>query len=352
VSFTLEQARPLAPLTSLGLGGPAAFFVRATEREDVRDALRWAAHAGKAVGVLGGGSNLVVSDAGFEGLVIHMQTRGVELVREGDAALLTVQAGEPWQHVVELALAENLAGVECLTGIPGSTGATPIQNVGAYGQEVQDSIAAVEVLERETLTTRWLPHDACGFAYRDSRFKRAPGEFVVLAVRYRLVPGGAPCVRYPELARALGPFEAAPSLQQVASAVRALRAQKSMLLNPHDQNGRSAGSFFVNPVVPDEVARAVAHEALVQELVARVEDMPAFAAGPGLTKLSAGWLIERAGLAKGTRCGAVGLSTQHALCLVHHGGGSTGELLAFAAHIKARVREVFGVELVIEPVRW
>jgi UDP-N-acetylmuramate dehydrogenase len=346
VVLNLEHGRPLAPLTTLGLGGPARHFVEVRARDTLEEALRWAAQAGERVAVLGGGSNLVVADAGFPGLVVRMATRGIALTGE----LLTVQAGEPWEDVVSAALDANLAGLECLTGIPGLAGATPIQNVGAYGQEVSDTLEAVEVLERSTLQTSWLGANDCAFGYRDSRFKHEPERFIVLAARFRLRAGGAPTVRYPELARALG--AGAPSLCEVASTVRSLRASKSMLLDPADENFRSAGSFFMNPIVSEAEAARVKALAVASGIVAQPSEVPSFAAGPGLVKLAAGWLIERAGIAKGMRRGAVGVSTRHALALVHHGGGSTAELLLLAAEIRDQVERTFGITLHIEPVRW
>lgn len=351
MTLALEHGRPLAPLTTLGLGGPARHFVEVRERATLFEALRWAEQAGERVAILGGGSNLVVSDAGFPGLVLRMATRGIELVRASDTATLTVEAGESWDELVALTLQEDLAGFECLTGIPGSVGATPIQNVGAYGQEVSDTLEAVEVLERATHKTYWLPSADCAFGYRMSRFKAEPERFVVLAVRFRLRPGGAPTLRYPELQRALS-AKATPSLREVADTVRALRRSKSMVLDPGDENARSAGSFFMNPIVSTAEAERVRQLAVKRGVVASASEVPTFSAGEGLVKLAAGWLIERAGISKGLRRGAVGVSTKHALALVHHGGGSTAELLALADEVRARVYDAFGVSLEIEPVRW
>ena len=342
----------LAPFTSLGLGGPAKYFLCAEGRAEIGEALRWAQACNEPVRILGGGSNLVISDAGVPGLVIKMATRGIEITRDAARVVLEVQAGEAWENVVELALAEDLAGLECLTGIPGSAGATPIQNVGAYGQEVSECIEAVEVLDRRDLTTRWFTRDECGFGYRDSFFKQHPELFVVLAVRFVLVPHGPPRVRYAELVRALASRGATPGLRDVAEVVRGLRASKSMLLDLNDENGRSAGSFFTNPVLSTEEARGVKARALAQGLVTRVEDVPAYEAGAGFEKLAAGWLIEKAGVHKGLRRGPVGISSKHALALVHHGGGSTRELLALADEVRAQVRQTFAVELAMEPVRW
>jgi UDP-N-acetylmuramate dehydrogenase len=326
----MEQGRSLAALTTLGIGGPAQYFVSASDRGELLEALSWARAHGVELRVLGGGSNLLISDQGVPGLVVHVATRGIALSIEGKHGLLTVQAGELWDDVVSLAIEEGLAGIECLTGIPGSTGATPIQNVGAYGQEVADVIHEVEVLDRASGAIRWLPAAECAFAYRDSRFKRS--DDVVLAVRFRLRRDGVPTVRYPELARIVG--EGA-TLDEVRAAVRALRTSKGMLID--DTFVPSAGSFFMNPVLSSEQA-------------AVLPEMPKFEVDGGV-KLSAAWLIERAGFAKGTRRGAVGISEKHSLALVNH-GGTAAELLALAGEIQRGVLEAFGVQLSLEPVRW
>jgi UDP-N-acetylmuramate dehydrogenase len=332
---------PLAPLTTLEVGGRARHFVDAGDEPTLVEALRWATERGLRVAVLGGGSNLVVSDAGFDGLVIRVAPRGCRFqsLPDGTTALVAA-AGEPWDALVADAVARGLAGLECLSGIPGLAGATPIQNVGAYGQEVADTIRAVRVLDRATLQVRELDAAACGFGYRDSRFKRAPEAFVVLGVTFALQPGGPPALRYPELTAAVG---AAPTLAEVRAAVLALRARKSMVLRAGDPNRRSAGSFFTNPIVDAAVADEVARRA-------NSAQMPRFPAGAGRVKLSAGWLIEQAGFTKGTRRGAVGTSTAHALALVNLGGARADELLALAGEIVAAVRERLGVGLTPEPV--
>lgn len=334
---------PLAPLTTLEVGGEARHFVDAGDEPTVVEALRWATERGLPVAILGGGSNVVVSDAGFDGLVIRVAPRGRRFhpLPDGTTALMAA-AGEPWDGLVAEAVARGLAGLECLSGIPGLAGATPIQNVGAYGQEVADTIRTVRVLDRATLQVRELDAIACAFGYRDSRFKREPAAFIVLGVTFALRPGGAPAVRYPELAAALA-ATAAPTLADVRAAVLALRARKSMVLRADDPNRRSAGSFFTNPIVDTATADQVARRADSAQ-------MPRFAAGPGRVKLSAGWLIEQAGFTKGTRRGAVGISTAHALALVNLGGARADELLALAGEIVAAVRDRLGVTLSPEPV--
>ena len=339
----IRDAVPLAPLTTLELGGPARHFVDADDDATILEALRWAEGRRLPAAILGGGSNLVVGDGGFDGLVVRIATRGRRFNPVGGETLVTVAAGEPWDPLVAETVGRGMGGVECLSGIPGLVGATPIQNVGAYGQEVAETIRSVRVLERGTWRTRELLPAECRFGYRDSAFKHEPERFVVLAVTFALRPGAAPTLRYRELAEAL-PASAQPTLSEARAKVLGLRARKSMLVLPGDPNRRSAGSFFTNPVLEPAEAEAVA---------ARAGDegsaMPRWPAPGGRVKLSAGWLIERAGIGRGLRRGAVGVSSAHALALVHHGGGTTAELLALAREVTAAVRSRFGVELVPEP---
>jgi len=335
----LREHVPLAPRTTLALGGPARFYVEAEDDAALIEALRWARAEGVEARVLGGGSNLIVADAGFDGLVIEVAQRGLQI----DGGRVTAAAGEDWDAFVARCVAEDLAGVECLSGIPGRVGATPIQNVGAYGQEVSQTIERVRVLDRESLAQRELTPDDCAFAYRDSMFKRDPGRFVVLEVTFALAPGGAPLLAYAELQKALA-ADAAPSLARVRETVIALRRRKSMVLDPADPNGRSAGSFFTNPIVAPEVAARIVE--------ASDAPVPRWPTDDGRVKLAAGWLIERAGMCKGTRRGAVGISTAHALALVHHGGGTTAELLALADEVRAAVEAKYGVRLIREPTLW
>ncbi len=346
----LRRTVTLAPLTTLELGGPAKAFVEVTSVAQLRDALRWAHEHGLDTAVLGGGSNLVVADEGFNGLVIRPLLRGLELVPGADDVVLRAAAGETWDDVVSSAVAQGLAGVECLSGIPGLTGAAPIQNVGAYGQEVADTIIEVRVLDRMTLEEHRLGPAQCGFAYRESRLRRDPDRFVVLEVAFQLHPGGVPNLRYAELVRRLAPRGAPPDLAEVRTAVLELRRSKSMVIAADDPNRRSAGSFFVNPVVDADRAHEVARRALAAGVVARTEELPSFPAGPGQIKLSAAWLVEHAGFPRGFRRGPVGLSSRHALALVHHGGGRTADLVALARDIRSAVRERFGVILRPEPV--
>ncbi|MGB8330007.1 MAG: UDP-N-acetylmuramate dehydrogenase [Polyangiales bacterium] len=342
---TLEIQRdvPLAPLTTLELGGSARHFVRAEDEAILADALRWAADEGISVAMLGGGSNLIVPDQGYAGLVIQMRIADVEFQAGGK---VQAAAGVPWETVVQGAVSRGWAGLECLTGIPGSTGATPIQNVGAYGQEVSEVIESVRVLRRDTLEFEELGSEDCAFGYRDSLFKREPERFIVCAVSLALRPNGPGTIRYAELEKSLG---SDATLGEIRRTVLDLRRRKSMIIDPADPNHRSAGSFFLNPIVSAAEAQRVIERAIRDHLVATPGEVPQHPMGDGKVKLAAGWLIENAGIAKGSRRGAIGVSTKHALALVHHGGGTTADLLVFADEIQARVRDRFGIELQREP---
>jgi UDP-N-acetylmuramate dehydrogenase len=342
-TLDIQHDVPLAPLTTLELGGPAKHFARVQDEGLLVDALRWAGDQGVSSAILGGGSNLIVPDEGYDGLVIHMGIADIEFRNGGS---LDVGAGVPWETVVEGAVSRGWAGLECLTGVPGSTGATPIQNVGAYGQEVAEVIERVRVLRRDTLVIEELSPEDCAFGYRDSLFKRAPDRFIVCAVRFTLRPDGPGTIRYAELAKSIPPNS---TLQDIRRTVLGLRHQKSMVIDPNDPNRRSAGSFFLNPIVPAMEAERVVEQAVRENLARSPDEVPRYPMPDGHVKLAAGWLIERAGIEKGTRHGAIGVSTNHALALVHYGGGTTSELLAFADELRARVRDRFGIDLEREP---
>lgn len=328
----------LSAYTTLELGGPARTLIEAKDRGTLLATLQ--DHPRETpLFILGGGSNVVISDEGFPGTALLVRTRGVQIQPQGAEVLVQAQAGEPWDHLVQQTIEQDLAGLECLSGIPGLCGASPIQNVGAYGQEVADCIRSVEVFDRDLGQLRTLTRDDCEFAYRNSLLKRTPGRFVVLSVTFALIPGGAPTLKYAELQRAVE--GEALSLGRTRAAVLALRRKKSMVLDPQDPNRRSAGSFFTNPIVP---------RAKAQALTASEPKMPQFPAAEGYTKLSAGWLIERAGYRKGHIQGAVGLSTNHALALINRGGGTAQALLELAKGIIEAVEARFGITLRMEPV--
>jgi len=295
--------------------------------------------AGEPVLLLAGGSNVVIADAGFDGTVVRIETGGVR--REGST--LTVQAGEAWDAVVRFAVEGGLAGIECLSGIPGSTGATPIQNVGAYGQDVAQTIASVRVLDRRSGQVDDLPPSECGFRYRSSAFK-GRGDHVLLAVTFALRESadGEP-IAYAELARALGVEldERAP-LADVREAVLALRRGKGMVIDPADPDSVSAGSFFTNPILDPDAFAAL-------ERRAAPDRPPAFPEPDGRVKTSAAWLIGRAGFERGMTRGRVAISSKHTLALVNRGGATTAELVALAREVAAGVRDAFGVDLVPEP---
>jgi UDP-N-acetylmuramate dehydrogenase len=315
-----------------------------------RDVVRLARDTGQPLAILGGGSNVVVADEGFTGLVVRVVTRGIDIEERDSDVRVTAAAGEPWDELVGITVAENLAGLECLSGIPGLVGATPIQNIGAYGQEVSAVIDGVRVLDLESLEEKTLDPRTCGFGYRTSAFRKSPGRFLVLSVTYRLRRGGDPRVEYGELRKALGGGDASPSLARVRDAVLELRRQKSMVIEENDPNRRSVGSFFVNPVVDAATVEALNQRVRASGLPAGADEVPTFPGGEGRFKIPAAWLIERAGFAKGMRRGTVGISSAHALALVHHGGGSTAELVALAREIREGVLGAFGLELLPEPV--
>lgn len=338
---------PLAPLTTLRLGGPAARLVTATTDAEVVDAVRAADADGTPLLVIAGGSNLVVSDAGFPGTALRIATEGFAL----DGTALELAAGENWTDAVARTVDAGLAGIECLAGIPGSAGATPIQNVGAYGQEVAETITEVVAYDRTTGETVTVPGAECGFSYRHSRFKADPARFVVLRVRFRLADEGglsAP-IRYGEAARMLGvsPGERVPAAQ-ARDVVLKLRAGKGMVLDPEDHDTWSAGSFFTNPILDGE-----AHAAFLDRVARRLgpdTHPPAFPAGEGLTKTSAAWLIDRAGFTRGYGTGPARISTKHTLALTNRGSATTEDLLALAREVRDGVRDAFGITLVNEPV--
>lgn len=353
----LEHGVPLSTLTTLGLGGAARHFIAADDDATLIEALAWARDEKLSVAVLGGGSNVVVPDAGVDGVVIALRMRGVSRVAHGDRVHVTAAAGEPWDELVERCVQDDLAGIECLSGIPGLVGATPLQNVGAYGQEVSSTVASVRVLERATLQQRVLTNAECDFSYRYSALKRQPDRYVVLAVTYALHEHGAPAIRYQELINAFAARSEVqaytPSLAETRRTVIALRRNKSMVydLRAADENTRSAGSFFLNPIVPVEQADALAAQLLASGRIQSVAALPRYPAGdPAHVKLAAAWLIEAAGFSKGERRGNVGISTKHSLALVCHEGATTAELLGFARAIEAQVHTRLGVRLEREPV--
>lgn len=348
----LRAGTPLAGYTTLRMGGPAQRFVSVERSADLVDAVRAADASDQPVLVLGGGSNLVIGDDGFAGTVVRVATTGCGYDRLGDGLVqLTVEAGMDWDAVVARTVAEDLGGLECLSGIPGLVGATPVQNVGAYGVEIADTLVSVDLLDRRSGQVRTVRAEALGLGYRMSVLKGHEAA-VVLRVRLVLTNGGqsAP-IRYAELARTLGvePGATVP-VADARAAVLDLRRGKGMVLDEADHDTWSAGSFFTNPVLPDADLPAV--RARIAERLGADSATPTYPAGPGRTKLSAGWLIERAGFRRGHAGpgGRVALSGKHTLALTNRGGGSTADLLALAGEVRAGVQAAFGVSLHPEPV--
>jgi len=339
----LRHDVPLAQHSTLGVGGPARYWLDAADSTVLGAGLAWARQQGVATLVLGGGSNVLVSDDGFDGLVLRV---GDDSVRWGD--VIRVGAGADWNGFVAAAVGRGLAGVECLAGIPGRVGAAPIQNVGAYGQEVADRCVSVDVVDRESGDSRTMSAADCAFAYRHSVFKGALRDrLVVTAVSFRLTRGGAPTLAYRELAQR-AEQRGATTLAAVSELVRELRRGKGMLIDPdgpRDPDTASAGSFFTNPLVSPATAAKVATEASRRGL----GSPPAWPAGDRV-KLSAAWLIERAGIARGDVLGGAGVSTRHVLALTNRGAATAADLIALAARVAAAVRAAWGIGLVPEPV--
>jgi UDP-N-acetylmuramate dehydrogenase len=343
----VEENKPLAPFTTFGIGGPARWFAQAACEDDVAESVAWARERSVPLFVLGGGSNLLVADAGFAGLVLHIALRGISVAQQPDAAIYSVAAGEDWDRFVQRTVDDNCAGLECLAGIPGTVGGTPVQNVGAYGQEVASAIHCVRAFD--TVTERFVEFAAadCGFDYRRSRFNTTDrGLYIVTRVDYQLTPGGVPTLRYADLQRAF-PAGSGATLAEVAEAVRRIRQTKGMLLVEGDADCHSAGSYFKNPVVTEEQVKHIA--------LAAAKEPPRFPAGSGpanvgRVKVPAAWLIEQAGFAKGFTNGRAGISTRHTLALTNRGEATAAEVLALANEIANAVESRFGLYLEREPV--
>jgi UDP-N-acetylmuramate dehydrogenase len=343
----LQENIPLAPLTTFKIGGPARYFVAAASSSEVQEANAWACSRDLPLFVLGGGSNLLISDAGWPGLVLKVAITGVE--RRGDEngkTIFEVGAGESWDRFVSEAVRAHCAGVECLSGIPGSVGGTPVQNVGAYGQEVSQTIASVQVLDRKDGQIRELCAEACGFGYRSSIFNTSERDrFIVMRVTYSLTPGGNARIAYADLKQHFAGWATPPTLAETREAVRHIRALKGMLITPGDPDCQSAGSFFKNPVLTEDQ-----HEELKKRAAARGLIVPTYPALESHKKVSAAWLVERSGFAKGFGFDHVGISHRHALAIVNRGGGTAAEVLALKDEIQQRIEEIWGVELEPEPV--
>jgi UDP-N-acetylmuramate dehydrogenase len=345
----LQENIFLSPLTTFRIGGPARYFVEARTAGEVQEAVRFAQTKNLPLFVLGGGSNLVVADSGWPGLVLKIAIAGIDQhpsSNDEGKVVFDVGAGESWDRFVSHAVVARCSGVECLSGIPGSVGGTPVQNVGAYGQEVADTIESVEVFDLRDGQLRELCKEACGFAYRSSIFNTSErGRFIILRVTYALTPGGEAHVEYADLKRHFEGRETRPNLAETREAVRHIRALKGMLIVPGDPDCQSAGSFFKNPVLSEDQ-----HEDLKKRAVAKGFSIPTYPALETKKKVSAAWLVEHSGFVRGYGFGHVGISTKHALAIVNRGGATAGEVLALKDQIQQRVEEIWGVQLEPEPV--
>ena len=343
--MTPQTDVPLASLSTMAVGGPARWLVAASTESDVIDALAWARDRAVAVQVLGGGSNVVIADRGFDGLAIHVDVRGTTRDSDGSQVTVRVGAGEPWDPFVDDMVNDHLGGLECLSGIPGRVGGTPVQNVGAYGQDVSSTITRVHTIDRAAQASRLFDSVECGFGYRTSRFKHADADrYIVVGVEFSLRRDAAPTLAYADVVAFFDRSGISnPSLRQVRDAVLTIRRRKGMVIEPGNLANRSCGSFFVNPVVRLEALQRARD-------VAGTEDVPHYVVDDSSVKLPAAWLIERSGFPKGTTRGPVGVSPFQAQAIINHGGASAADVLALAGDIKRAVWNIFGISIVPEPV--
>jgi UDP-N-acetylmuramate dehydrogenase len=353
IAHHIRENIPLADYTTIGLGGPARYFLEASSQRMLEEGLQFASGKNIPVHILGGGSNIIVADEGFHGLVLHAGLQGITSTDEPDSVLVTAAAGEPFDRFIQSCIDRGLGGIECLSGIPGSVGATPIQNVGAYGQEISGTAVSVRVLDRQSLKAFELTARECRFGYRRSRFREEENNrFIILDVTFRLKKNARPVIHYPELQTlidASGVLERSengtPVLQAVRDAVLMLRRRKSMVINPQDPDSHSVGSFFTNPVLTQE-----SFESLVRFWKKNGDGnpIPSFGSAQGV-KVPAAWLVEKAGFHRGYAYKNVGISRNHSLALVNR-GGTTKELLELASMIQSAVLEKFSIQLEREPV--
>jgi len=342
----IQENIALAPLTTLRVGGSARYFVRAASIEDVEAAVSFAEGKNLSLFVLGGGSNVLVSDNGWPGLVLQIGISGIDHTHERETIRLIVGAGEDWDSFVAFCVTRHCAGVECLSGIPGSVGATPVQNVGAYGQEVSQTIASVLVFDLNGKEVREMDAADCEFGYRSSIFNtRERGRYIILRVTYEVRAGDAPSLRYADLQKYFAGRSDAPALAEVRKAVLEIRASKGMLITPGDPDSRSAGSFFKNPVLT-----TAQFDDLLKKARERNLQVPSYPASSQRKKISAAWLVENSGFTKGYVKGRAGISGKHALALVNRGAATAGEITALRDEIQQRVEQQWGIKLEPEPV--
>ncbi len=345
-AFTLHRDVPLRELTTLAVGGPARALLRVRDVAALPRALEAAHEDGRPPVVLGGGSNVIVADRGVDATILQIDDD--RLSADLHTGRVQVAGGYDWDAFVAWSVEQGLAGMECLSGIPGRTGAAPVQNVGAYGQEIAEVIESVQAVDLREGRAVELDHADCGFAYRDSHFKRDwAGRYAITGLTLRLRPGGEPTVAYAELERRLAETGAPHDLATVRSEVLDIRRGKSMVIDLDDENHRSAGSFFTNPIVDDDTLGTVLERAGRLDPEATP---PRWEIGPGHTKIAAAWLIERSGFGKGHGTGEAGLSTRHVLALVNRGRANTQDLIDLAREVRDGVLDTFGVRLRPEPV--
>jgi len=342
----IQEHVPLAPLTTMKVGGPARYFVEARTHSGVAEAVGFSRTRNLPLFVLGGGSNLVISDQGWPGLVLKVGIPGIDERQGNGTTLFEIGAGVEWDKFVALAIARNCGGIECLSGIPGSVGGTPVQNVGAYGQEVSETIESVLAFDTRDNEFRELCNQACGFRYRTSIFNTSEhGRFIILRVTYALTSGGRPRMDYADLKKYFAGWSGPPTLAESRDAVRKIRASKGMLISPGDDDSRSAGSFFKNPVLSPEEYRRLSARAAAKKLT-----VPGYPALDALKKVSAAWLVEHSGFSKGWGRGPVGISRKHALAIVNRGEATADDIVAFKDEIQDRVEQIWGIRLEPEPV--
>lgn len=346
----IRENVPLAPLTTIKIGGKARFFVRATEEEEVIEAFNFAKKNEFKIFILGGGSNILVSDKGFDGLVLQIALKGISFHKKKENIVsVKVGAGEDWDEFVNLCVEKNFAGIECLSGIPGFVGGTPIQNVGAYGQEVSETITSVRVFDRKSGELLEFSNSDCCFQYRQSIFNTSEKDrFIVLSVNYSLIENGDPKIVYKDLQNFFG--DRKPTLSETRKAVLQIRASKSMVINENDPNSRSIGSFFKNPVVSTEEFEKIKNSIIKKEIVRKEEEIPLFKVDEKNVKIPAAWLIEKSGFTKGFVSGEVGISENHTLAIINRGTASAEDILGLKEKIQKLVETKFGISLQPEPI--
>jgi UDP-N-acetylmuramate dehydrogenase len=344
--MVITENVPLAPLTTLKVGGTSRYFIEAETISEVSQAVEFSRSKNLSLFVLGGGSNLVISDAGWPGLVLKIGITGINHRHGHDEVVFEAGAGEDWDKFVGFVVAHNCAGIECLSGIPGSVGGTPVQNVGAYGQEVANTMESVLALDLRDGQLHELCNQACGFSYRTSIFNTTErGRYIILQVNYALKHGGEAYVAYADLKRYFAGWSEKPSLANTRDAVRKIRSGKGMLLTAGDEDCRSAGSFFKNPILSPEQYQALTSRASGKNL-----QIPSYPALDAQKKVSAAWLVEHSGFSRGYGNGSVGISRKHALAIVNRGNATASEIVAFKEVIQQRVQDIWGVFLEPEPV--